>query len=95
MYWEKFEIYTVSRNAAWFRVATAASALRHAEITCVTNRFIAQREVGQTAYLLKCMSIPLSKHGTLAVVGQSPIAAIKAHYMQRIYFVGLWFTVDV
>ena len=64
--------------------------------TCATNHFVAQEEVDQTAYLLKSMSIPLSKQVTLD--GDWVIAAIPAlpkHHMWCIYFVGFWFTVGI
>lgn len=63
---------------------------QHTGITGVTC-FIAQQEVDQTAYLLKSMSIPLSKQTTGVDEGQSAIAAIEGHYMWFIYLVGLCF----
>lgn len=63
--------------------------LCHTGITWATNHFIAQQEVDQTAYLLKSMSIPLSKQITLVEEEQVMIAAIQEHCTWCIYFVGL------
>lgn len=41
---------------------------------------VAQQEVDQAAYLLKCMSLPLSKQVTLVEEEQAMIAAIEAHH---------------
>lgn len=48
-------------------------------LTCAANLCIAQQEVDRTDYLLKSMSIPLSKQITLVKKGRLMIAAIEAH----------------